>query len=251
MSSNNYSKREARKIREIEKSSNDSAPASKPSIEFVAANNKPIVALNDNQGFHKGALFNDPFVVAIGSAGTGKTYLSACVAAEIFKQKGCKKLILTRPNVEVGRGFGFLPGSLDEKYAPFLEPFKKALIERLGSGKFECDIKKSILPVPLQFMRGETFDDSIILLDEAQNITVNEAKMFVTRIGINSRVFISGDSKQCDLNLRPGEENGLQWIVRKLRENNSPYEIIEYTQADCVRSGIAKEWLEYIEQDYK
>lgn len=249
MSSNNRAKREARKDRVVE-SANDNRNDAKPTLEFKAANNKPIEALNERQGFHKAALFNDEFVVAIGSAGTGKTYLSACVAAEIYKQQGCKYLILTRPNVEVGRGFGFLPGSLDEKYAPYLEPFKKALIERLGSGKFECDLKKKILPTPLQFMRGETFDDSIILLDEAQNTTVEEMKMFITRPGINSRVFISGDSNQCDLNLRPGQENGLQWLIRIMKKYEAQDEIIEYTKEDNVRSGLSKRFLTYIESEY-
>lgn len=252
MSSNNREKRESKRNRQVEESnySEQSANDSKPKIEFKAANNKPIDALTENQGLHKAALFNDDFVVSIGSAGTGKTYLSACVAAEIYKQQGVKYIILTRPNVEVGRGFGFLPGSLDEKYAPYLEPFKKALIERLGSGKFVCDLKTKIKPTPLQFMRGETFDDSIILLDEAQNTTVEEMKMFVTRPGINSRVFISGDTNQCDLNLRPGQENGLQWLVRLMKKYEAKYEIIEYTMEDNVRSGLSKEFLTYIEAEY-
>lgn len=253
MSSNNREKREAKRNRQVEETvyhNGTSANDSKPKGEYKAANNKPIDALTEHQGLHKAALFNDEFVVAIGSAGTGKTYLSACVAAEIYKQQGAKYIILTRPNVEVGRGFGFLPGSLDEKYAPYLEPFKKALIERLGSGKFECDLKTKIKPTPLQFMRGETFDDSIILLDEAQNTTVKEMQMFVTRMGINSRVFISGDSKQCDLNLRTGEENGLEWLVRVMKKNNATYEVIEYTMEDNVRSGLSKEFLGYIEAEY-
>lgn len=248
MSSNNRAKREAKKVRGYEEPSNDSNNSVE--IEHKPASNKPLSPMNERQAIHKAALFNDVFVVATGAAGTGKTYLSAAVAAELLKQKAVDYLILTRPNVEVGRGFGFLPGELDEKYAPYLEPFQDAIIDRIGSADYKCLLKKRILPKPLQFMRGKTFDNSIILLDEAQNTTVEEMKMLVTRVGINSRVFISGDTKQCDLNLRPGQENGLQWLVRVLKQNQAEHEVIDYTKDDCVRSGLAKEFLGYIESEY-
>lgn len=248
MSKNARTKREDKRMRSFE-ASNDSK-TSFDSIDYVKEDQSQIKPLNKTQEFHKAALFNDDFVVAIGAAGTGKTFLSASVAAEIFRQGGCDRLILTRPNVDVGESFGFLPGELQEKYAPYLEPFQDAIMKRLGSNKFKCDINKSILPKPLQFMRGKTFDDAIMLLDEAQNVTVAEMKMFVTRIGVNTRVFISGDSKQCDLKLRPGEQNGLDWLVGVLKKNQSRHEIIEYRREDCVRSGLAKEFLGYIEQEY-
>lgn len=252
MSSNNRAKREDRRNRRAERESmNAPANDSVIEVEFKRPSQKPIEALNESQGFHKAALFNDSFVVAKGAAGTGKTYLSACVAADLLMQGAVKRIVLTRPNVEVGRGFGFLPGTLDEKYAPYLEPFQEGLISRMGSDKFTCDLNKRIIPKALQFMRGKTFDDAIMLLDEAQNTTVEEMKMFVTRIGTNTRVFISGDTKQCDLTLRPGQENGLEWLVRKMQQNNAPYEIIDYKKEDCVRSGLAKMFLGYIEQDYE
>lgn len=250
MSSNNRAKRESRMERKVEKESSNDNSKGGVEIEYKAANSKPLTPLNERQAIHKAALFNDLFVVAIGAAGTGKTYLSAAVAAEIYKQQGAKYLVLTRPNVEVGRGFGFLPGDIDEKYAPYLEPFKDAIIDRIGSALFKCDLNKRILPKPLQFMRGKTFDDSIILLDEAQNTTVEEMKMFVTRVGTNSRVFVSGDSRQCDLKLAQGQENGLDWLVRVIRQNQAVHEIIEYKKEDNVRSGLSREFLDYIEADY-
>ena len=251
MAGKNREKREARSERRFQHEAANTTPTEKgPTLEYTPAALKPLEALNDRQATHKTCLFNDDFVVAIGAAGTGKTFLSACVAAEIYKQRGVKRLILTRPNVDVGESFGYLPGDLTEKYAPYLEPFQDAIISRIGSDKWKCDLNKNIQPKPLQFMRGKTFDDAIMLLDEAQNTTVAEMKMFITRIGINTRVFISGDSKQCDLKLRPGEMNGLEWLVKKFRQHNSRHEIIEYTKADCVRSGLALEMLNYIEEDY-
>lgn len=247
MSRNSRPKREDKRTRQFD-SANDGKIISME--DFVKEDRSAIKPLNERQEMHKAALFNDEFVVSIGAAGTGKTFLSASVAAEIYRQNGCKKLILTRPNVDVGESFGYLPGELEEKYAPYLEPFQDALVQRLGSGKFTCDMNKKILPKPLQFMRGKTFDDSIMLLDEAQNTTVAEMKMFVTRIGINTRVFISGDTKQCDLKLRTGEKNGLEWLVDVLRKNESVHTIIDYQKEDCVRSGLAREFLGYIESDY-
>lgn len=215
-------------------------------IEFKAAAIAPIEALTQSQAFHKEAMLHDDMVIAIGSAGTGKTYLASAVAADLYNRKQYKTIIMTRPNVEVGRSLGYLPGEQDEKYAPYLEPFKKGLIDRLGSNKFKCDFKRKILAKPLQYMRGETFDDAIMLLDEAQNTTVTEMKMFLTRVGTNSRVFITGDVNQTDLHSR---ETGLSWLVRQLETRHARFEIIRYTRADCVRSGLCKEMLDIIENE--
>lgn len=216
------------------------------SIEYKAAIAAPIEALTQSQAFHKEAMLLDDMVIAIGSAGTGKTYLASAVAADLYLRKQFKTIIMTRPNVEVGRSLGYLPGEQDEKYAPYLEPFKKGLIDRLGSNKFKCDFKNKILAKPLQYMRGETFDDAIMLLDEAQNTTVTEMKMFLTRVGTNSKVFITGDVNQSDLH---SNDSGLSWLVRQLEKRQSRFEIIRYTRADCVRSGLCKEMLDIIENE--
>jgi phosphate starvation-inducible PhoH-like protein len=212
-------------------------------VEFKHPSAKPIETLSDTQDSHKESLIHDTLVVAIGPAGVGKTYLSAAVAAELYKQKHFKYIILTRPNVETGKSLGFLPGDMSEKYAPYLEPFKKALIDRLGSERFRCDYMKRIMPKPLAYMRGDTFDDSIVLLDEAQNTTVTEMKMFITRIGINSKVFITGDTAQSDLR---GQENGLDWLVKELRRQQKAYDIFEYDMKECVRSGFVLDMLDLI-----
>lgn len=216
-------------------------------IEFRHPANKPIEALTDTQASHIASLRNDTMVVAIGAAGVGKTYIAAAIAADLFKQRHFKYLILTRPNVEVGKSLGYLPGDMMEKYAPYLEPFQKALVERLGSNKYKCDLMKTIIPKPLGFMRGDTFDDAIVLLDEAQNTTIAEMSMLLTRIGVNSKLFITGDLKQCDI----GSDNGLAWLVRELRRQQKPYDIIQYDSADCVRSEFCKDMLSLIENQEK
>lgn len=216
----------------------------KPQIEYVPASNKPLEALTSTQAMHKSSLIHDVMVVGIGPAGVGKTYMASAVAAELYLQKHFKYLILTRPNVEVGKSLGFLPGELDEKYAPYLEPFKKGLLDRMGSQKFTCDYMKRILPKPLGFMRGDTFDNSIVLLDECQNTTVQEMKMLLTRIGYNSKLFITGDTAQSDI----GPNNGLAWLVSELRRQQKPYDIIEYQKSECVRSDFCKDMLDMIEK---
>lgn len=221
-------------------------PKPDDNIDYKPAAKGPIETLSNTQSFHKDALMHDDMVVAIGSAGTGKTWLATAVAADLYANHQFKKIIMTRPNVEVGKSLGYLPGDKEEKYAPYLEPFKKGLIDRLGSNKFKCDFNRRLIATPLQFMRGETFDDCIMLLDEAQNTTVKDMKMFLTRAGINTKIFITGDVNQTDLNTT---ETGLTWLVRQIEARNRRFEIIRYIRADCVRSGLCKELLELVEDE--
>lgn len=247
MSRNNRAKRESRKTRYAEQEmlrSNSRDDNVVDMIEYKAAAAKPIETLTAAQAIHKSALLHDDLVIAIGSAGTGKTWLSAAVTAELYKGGHVKTIVMTRPNQEVGKSLGYLPGELDDKYAPYLEPFKKGLIERLGSNKFQADFKRKILAKPLQYMRGETYDNAVMLLDEAQNTTVVEMKMFLTRAGIGTRIFISGDVNQTDLTCK---ESGLAWLVRQIRDRKKNFEIVEYRRGDCVRSGLCLEMLDLIE----
>lgn len=244
MSRNNRQKRETRK--EVAANQNVVYIVNDNVGEYKSPAKEPIEALTQSQDFHFQALMHDDLVIAIGSAGTGKTYLASAVAAELFMKKQYKKIIMSRPNVEVGRSLGYLPGDQDEKYAPYLEPFKKGLIDRLGSNKFKCDFKSRIIAKPLQYMRGETFDDSILLIDEAQNLSIVEMKMVLTRIGTNSKLFITGDVNQTDLSCK---ESGLAWLVRQIRLRHLKYEVIEYSKSDCVRSGLCKEMLYLIEDE--
>lgn len=200
---------------------------------------------SQSQAFHKSALYSgDELVVAVGPAGTGKTYLNAYVAADMLMGHNYKEVILTRPNIETGKSFGALPGELDEKFEPYLEPFKAGMIARMGKGRFDNDWQKNIKPVPLQFMRGATYDGSIVLLDEAQNTDVEQMKMLLTRIGIDSKLFISGDVNQTDVR----GTNGLAWLLRQMRHQQLPFDIIEYSWDDCVRSDFCKMMLQMIDR---
>lgn len=215
-------------------------------LEFSHPSNKPIEALTATQEIHKSSLLHDDIVIAIGSAGTGKTYLASAVAAELYKNKHVKQLILTRPNIETGPSLGALPGELEDKFAPYMEPFQKGIVDRIGSNKFKADYKKRILAKPLNYMRGATFDDAILMLDEAQNVTVNQMKMFLTRAGTNSKIFITGDVNQTDLR---GSDNGLAWLIGQITKRQLPIDIIRYNKNDCVRSGLCKDMLDLIENE--
>lgn len=204
---------------------------------------RPIQSLTQSQAIHINALYHNEVVVAIGPAGTGKTYLSAAVAAELMKNGLVKRIILTRPNVEVGEKMGYLPGEIDDKYEPYLKPFKKGIIERIGTTSFTSGIKNNIIPSPLAYMRGETFDDAVMLLDEAQNVTEEQMKMFLTRAGTNCRIFISGDVEQCDI---PKNKSGLAWLIREVNRQNTCISLISYDRTESVRSELCKEMLEMI-----
>ena len=152
-------------------------------VEYGFTDVKP---LNFIQAEYLRAIQSNQIVFGVGSAGTGKTYVAATYAAGELFHRRIQKIILTRPNVETGRGLGFLPGTLEEKYAPYLEPFDNVFARSLGKGFYEYALKaKTIEPKPLGFMRGATFDNCIVLLDEAQNATKEEMKMLLSRIGKN------------------------------------------------------------------
>lgn len=207
-----------------------------------------IICLNDIQYSYVLDMIRNPVVIGAGRAGTGKTYMSSVVAALLFKKdKSYKNIILTRPNVEAGEKLGALPGELMEKYEPYMQPFEKGLVTQLGSENFKKVLYQKILPQPLGYMRGKTFDDSIILCDEAQNMTIAQMKLLCTRIGTNSKLFITGDENQCDLNPRQVPENGLAWMIRQIREQNKPIPITQFSQEDCVRSDVCKMFLEMFE----
>lgn len=197
---------------------------------------KEVKPLNYIQAEYLEAIKENEIIFGIGSAGTGKTYIAAWYAAQQLYNKKIDKIILTRPTVETGRGLGFLPGTLEEKYAPYLQPFENIFIKALGKGFYEYAIKtKTIDPQPLSFMRGATFDDCIFLLDEAQNCSKEEMKMILSRIGKNCKMIISGDEYQSDI----GHDSGLEDAVYKL--NGIPgVETIRFLDSDIVRSRLCK-----------
>ena len=160
---------------------------------------------------------NNIITLGIGPAGTGKTYLAVAMAVAAFKRKEVNRIILTRPAVEAGESLGFLPGDLQDKVDPYLRPLYDALFEMLGGENYNSYHEKGMIEVaPLAYMRGRTLDNSFIILDEAQNTTKEQMKMFLTRIGFNSKVVITGDVTQIDL--PRGKQSGLKDAIRVLTE---------------------------------
>jgi phosphate starvation-inducible PhoH-like protein len=197
---------------------------------------KEVEPLNYIQGVYLDAIKNNSIIFGIGSAGTGKTYISTYYAASELFHRNIEKIIVTRPNVEVGRGMGFIPGTIEEKYAPYIEPFDSIFSRSLGRGFYDYCIKnKSIDPKPIGFMRGTTFDNCIVLVDEAQNITKTEMKMLLSRIGKNCKMILSGDPDQVDIS-----NSGLEDAIDRLG-NISDIEIVEFLPSDIVRSKLCKQ----------
>lgn len=197
---------------------------------------QPVKPLNYIQGAYLDAIKSNDIIFGIGSAGTGKTFIAATYAAEQLFYKKIDKIILTRPNIETGRGLGFLPGTLEEKYAPYLLPFDAIFSHALGRGFYEYALKsKTIEPTPLGFLRGTTFEDCIVLVDEAQNCTREEMKMLLSRIGRNCKMIFSGDTEQADI-----PNSGLDDACDRL-ENIKGVEVIEFLDEDIVRSEMCKQ----------
>jgi len=197
---------------------------------------REVKPLNYIQETYLEAIQNNDIVFGIGSAGTGKTYVAASYAAQELFYKRVDRIILTRPNVETGRSLGFLPGTLEEKYAPYLEPFDSVFHKSLGTGFYEYALKsKTIEPRPLGFMRGATFDNAIVLVDECQQMTKQEFQMLLSRIGKNTKIILSGDQNQSDIS-----DSGLLDAVKRL-EGLPGIEVVRFIDEDIVRSKMCKQ----------
>ncbi len=205
-------------------------------VSFPVENFKEVRPLNYIQEQYLEAIRGNDIVFGIGSAGTGKTYIAASYAASLLYHRKVDKVILTRPNVETGASLGFLPGTLDEKYYPYLEPFESVFVKALGKGFYDYAIKgKSIDPRPIGFMRGATFENSVVLVDECQNLTKIEMKLLLTRIGKNCKIILSGDPSQVDI-----QNSGLDDAVRRL-EHIEGIEVVRFLDSDIVRSKMCKQ----------
>ncbi len=177
-------------------------------------------------------------VFAIGPAGTGKTYTSVALAAKALRDKEVKRIILTRPAVEAGESLGFLPGDLKEKLDPYLQPLYDALRDMIPHEKLEGFMEKKVIEVaPLAFMRGRTLDEAFVILDEAQNTTHSQMKMFLTRMGMNAKFIITGDPSQVDLPLR--QKSGLKEAMRILKDVQE-IGFIHLTEEDVVRHPVVR-----------
>ena len=174
----------------------------------------------------------------IGPAGTGKTYLAVASAVAAFKSKEVDRIILTRPAIEAGEKLGFLPGDLQSKVDPYLRPLYDALYQIMGAESFQKNMEKGLIEVaPLAYMRGRTLDNAFIILDEAQNTTPAQMKMFLTRIGFGSKVVITGDATQKDL--APGTKSGLD-VALKVLQNIDEIGICRLTNNDVVRHPLVQ-----------
>lgn len=185
------------------------------------------------------AISNNEIVFAIGPAGTGKTYLAVAFAISALKNKQVNKVVLARPAVEAGESLGFLPGDLSEKIDPYLKPLLDALEDMLPYDKLQSYLEKNIIEiVPLAYMRGRTLNNSFVILDEAQNATTMQMKMFLTRLGPNSKAIINGDITQIDL---PKKENSGLIQVEKILQGIDGVSFVYFNKSDVVRHRLVKE----------
>lgn len=190
---------------------------------------------------------NNDIVFGTGPAGTGKTYLAIALACQAFRNKQFERIILTRPAVEAGESLGFLPGDLKEKVDPYLRPVYDALFEIIGGEQYQKYIEKGLIEIaPLAYMRGRTLDKSFIILDEAQNTTPEQMKMFLTRLGYSSKMVITGDLTQTDL--PRGKMSGLKNAIGLLRHTKG-IGIEELQKVDIVRHPLVRKVIEVYEQE--
>lgn len=179
-------------------------------------------------------------VFILGPAGTGKTYVTATYASDLYTMKEIDKIVITRPHISVGKDIGFLPGTLEEKTYPWALPVLDVLQKHLGKGTVETGIKNNNIEMaPLALMRGRSFEGSFIIVDETQNITTHELKMLLTRVGEGSKIVLNGDVQQSDLK----EADGLSKVIHLAKKHMLPVPIIEFTVDDIIRSDICAEWV--------
>jgi phosphate starvation-inducible PhoH-like protein len=209
---------------------------------------KPVKPKTIGQKAYVDSIRQKMIVFGMGPAGTGKTYLAMAMAITAFKNEEVSRIILTRPAIEAGEKLGFLPGDLQSKVDPYLRPLYDALYQIMGAESFQKNMEKGLIEVaPLAYMRGRTLDNAFIILDEAQNTTPAQMKMFLTRIGFGSKAVITGDATQKDL--APGTKSGLDVALRVLR-NIEDIGICELTSKDVVRHPLVQKIVQAYE-DYE
>ncbi len=215
-------------------------------LVYVTTRGKKIKPKTMGQKKYVTAIRNNDIVFGIGPAGTGKTYLAMAMAIASLKNKEVHRLVLTRPAVEAGEHLGFLPGDFQEKIDPYLRPLYDALYDLLGVDTFQKYVEKGIIEVaPLAYMRGRTLDDSFIILDEAQNSTAEQMKMFLTRLGFGAKAVITGDITQIDL--PKGKFSGLAQIP-KILPDIPGIEIVFFTEKDVVRHPLVQKIIKAYER---
>ncbi|MCI5945798.1 MAG: PhoH family protein [Oscillospiraceae bacterium] len=212
----------------------------------VTSGGKVVKAKTLGQKNYVKAIEKNTIVMGVGPAGTGKTYLAVAMAVKAFKAHEVNKIILTRPAVEAGEKLGFLPGDLQNKVDPYLRPLYDALFDMFGADTFAKHMEKGTIEVaPLAYMRGRTLDDSFIILDEAQNTTREQIKMFLTRLGFNSKMVITGDITQIDL--PDSNKSGLIDAMRILK-NVDDIAVMHFTEKDVVRHKLVQDIIKAYEK---
>ncbi len=214
---------------------------------LVNNHGKSIYPKTFNQVRYLNAIEHNPLTFGVGPAGTGKTYLAVAFAVKELKRGEVKKIVLTRPVVEAGESLGFLPGDLKEKVDPYLIPLYDALYEMLGLEQTQTLLDKGVIEIaPLAYMRGRTLENAFIILDEAQNTTTSQMKMFLTRLGFGSKMIVTGDPTQTDL--KNNVKSGLNQAISLLKELNE-VEIIEFERIDVIRHPLVQHILERYEKN--
>lgn len=207
-------------------------------IIHAAGAGRPVVPRTLGQSLYIDAIRSHDIAFGIGPAGTGKTFLAVAMGVAALKAREARRLVLTRPAVEAGEKLGFLPGDLREKIDPYLRPLYDALHDILGPEQHERYLERGVIEVvPLAYMRGRTLEDAFIILDEAQNTTPQQMKMFLTRMGIGSKVVVTGDKTQIDL--PPGQESGLLQVEKVLRDVRD-IAFVYFTEEDVVRHELVQ-----------
>ena len=205
----------------------------------ISAKGKPIKAKTLGQKKYIEAIRDNTVVIGVGPAGTGKTYLAVAMAVSAFRAKQVNRIILTRPAVEAGEKLGFLPGDLQQKVDPYLRPLYDALFDMLGAESFQKYQERGNIEVaPLAYMRGRTLDDSFIILDEAQNTTPEQMKMFLTRLGFGSNIVVTGDITQIDL--PDGKKSGIVEVI-KILKNVDDIQTCKVSDKDVVRHKLVQD----------
>ena len=233
----------------VREGNDDSIAQMAKDVVCITAKGKPIKAKTVGQQKYMKAIQKNTITIGVGPAGTGKTYLAVAAAVAAFRERSVNRIILTRPAVEAGERLGFLPGDLQNKVDPYLRPLYDALYDMLGAETFQkYQERGSIEVAPLAYMRGRTLDDSFIILDEAQNTTREQMKMFLTRLGFGSKIVITGDITQIDL---PDDKtSGLKDAVRVL-EGVKDIAICRLTASDVVRHALVQEIINAYEKAAK
>ena len=230
----------------VQEGSEDRLAAMTADCICITSRGKPVKPKTLGQKNYIEAIKNNTIVFGVGPAGTGKTYLAVAMAVNSFRSKEVNRIILTRPAVEAGEKLGFLPGDLQSKVDPYLRPLYDALFDMLGAENYNRYQERGNIEVaPLAYMRGRTLDDSFIILDEAQNTTPEQMKMFLTRLGFNSKIVVTGDITQIDL--PDGKRSGLVDVI-KILKNVDDIKTVFFNEKDVVRHRLVQDIIKAYEK---